>query len=230
MSMAHTYKDIDYSLKKSDRKTTSIYIERDGTVSVLAPEPFDQQQIESILEKKRRWIYRGLAEWQDLNRTRVHRQYVNGESFLYLGRHYQLQIVDQQEQPLMLKQGRFCLKRRELKNADKHFKTFYKTKLLKRVSTSVPIFEAKMGNQASEVKVLELKNRWGSCTASGTINLHWKCAMLPVNVLDYVLVHELAHLKYPTHSPAFWRTVEKVLLNYEEQKSWLKFNGAGMSL
>ncbi len=230
MSLIHSYKDIDYSLKKSDRKTTSIYIERDGSVSVLAPEPFDHQKIESILEKKRRWIYRGLAEWQDLNRTRVHREYVNGESFLYLGRHYQLQIVDAQETPLLLKQSRFCLKRDEVKDAAKHFKAFYKTKLLKRLQQSMPLYAAKMGAQATELKVLELKNRWGSCTANGTINFHWKCAMLPPQVLDYVLVHELAHLHHPTHSPAFWRTVEKVLLNYEQQKGWLKFNGAGMSL
>ena len=230
MSIHHSYKDIDYTLKRSDRKTTSIYIERDGTVLVLAPAPFDHQRIESILEKKRRWIYRGLAEWQDLNRTQVHREYVNGESFLYLGRHYQLQIVDDQQAPLLLKQGQFRLRRAEIKQADKHFKAFYKTRLLKRLHQNAPLFEAKMGKQATGFKVLELKNRWASCTASGTINVHWKCAMLPSQVLDYVLVHELAHLHHPSHNPAFWRTVEKVLLNYEEQKAWLKFNGAGMSL
>ena len=81
MSTQYNYKDIDYSLKKSERRTTSIYIERDGTVTVIAPKPFDLPKIESVLEKKRSWIYRGLAEWQDLNRTRVTRDYVNGESF-----------------------------------------------------------------------------------------------------------------------------------------------------
>lgn len=84
----HKYKDIEYSLKKSERKTTSIYIERDGSVLVLAPAPFENDKIEQIIEKKRSWIYRNLAEWEDLNRTRIHREYVNGESFLYLGRHY----------------------------------------------------------------------------------------------------------------------------------------------
>jgi predicted metal-dependent hydrolase len=93
VTAAHIYKDIDYSLKKSDRKTTSIYIERDGSVSVLAPKPFDMARVEALLEKKRSWIYRSLAEWDDLNRTRVTREYVNGESFLYLGRSYQLEIT-----------------------------------------------------------------------------------------------------------------------------------------
>ena len=88
-----TYKDISYKLKKSDRKTTSIYIERDGTVLVIAPSPFDVEKIEQIIESKRSWIYKSLAEWEDLNRTRIHREYVNGESFLYFGRNYRLQLV-----------------------------------------------------------------------------------------------------------------------------------------
>jgi predicted metal-dependent hydrolase len=68
-----------------------------------------------------------------------------------------------------------------------------------------------------------------SYSDQGFINIHWKCAMLPISVLDYIIVHELAHIEYPTHSAAFWRTVEKLLPNYQDSKKWLKFNGAGMS-
>ena len=226
----HTYKDIDYTLKKSDRRTTSIYIERDGSVSVLAPEPFDTNTIEEVLEQKRRWIYRGLAEWQDLNRTRVHREYVNGESFVYLGRHYQLELVFDQFKPLLLKQGKFCLDEGEVEQAPEHFKAFYKKQLSKRLKKRLPEYAAKLGVTYHSHRVIELQNRWGSCTSAGVINIHWKCAMLPPNVLDYVMVHELAHLKYPNHNAEFWHAVEKVLLNFEREKNWLKFNGAGMSL
>jgi len=82
----------------------------------------------------------------------------------------------------------------------------------------------------TSIRVMELQNRWGSCTSKGTINLNWKCAMLPLSVLDYVIVHELAHLEDKSHSPKFWRTIEKVMPDYDEAKKWLKFNGAGMSL
>jgi len=226
----YSYKDIDYSLKKSDRKTTSIYIERDGSVSVLAPRPFDMPRIESLIEKKRSWIYRNLAEWEDLNRTRVHREYVNGEAFLYLGRNYRLQLVNEQDAPLKLKNGQFCLLQSEIAQAKKHFRDFYKSKLGARLHERVSQYAARMGLEPTAIKILELKNRWGSCSANGVINIHWKCAMLPLSVLDYVVVHELAHLEDSSHSPAFWRVVEKVLAGYEEQKNWLKFNGAGMSL
>jgi len=224
------YKDIDYRLKKSDRKTTSIYIERDGAVSVLAPAPFELEKIEQILEKKRSWIYRNLAEWEDLNRTRIQREYVNGESFLYWGRQYRLQIESELEQPLKFKKGRFLLRADSLLQAPEHFKQFYKAKLSIRVAERIALFAPKLGVEPASIKVMELKNRWGSCTAKGALNFHWKCAMLPMTVLDYIVVHELAHIQQSNHSPAFWRIIEKVLPNFEEPKSWLKFNGAGMSL
>ena len=88
--MTKVYKDIEYTLKHSRRKTASIYIERDGKVSILIPEQLTNKQVEALIESKKRWIYKNLAEWQDLNATRVNREYVNGEGFLYLGRSYRL--------------------------------------------------------------------------------------------------------------------------------------------
>lgn len=225
-----TYKDIRYRLKKSDRKTTSIYIERDGEVLVLAPSHFDVEKIEQIIESKRSWIYRNLAEWEDLNRTKTHREYVNGESFLYFGRNYRLQIVDEQAEPLTFHYGQFKLLDSEVHNAPEHFKNFYKFKLQQRLTERLKLYQPKMRLKPFSVRVLELQNRWGSCTAKGAINLHWKCAMLPLSVLDYVIVHELAHLEDLNHSPKFWRAIEKVMPDYAEAKKWLKFNGAGMSL
>ena len=224
------YKDIEYQLKKSDRKTTSLYIERDGTVSIIAPAPFNLEKIEQIIESKRRWIYRGLAEWEDLNRTRIHREYVNGESFVYFGRQYRLQLVDKQEAALLFYQGQFKLLKDEIPNAPEHFKAFYKAKLQKKLSIRLKQYQSKFKQQASDIRVMELQNRWGSCTAKGVVHFHWKCAMLPLSVLDYLIVHELAHLEDKNHSPAFWRSVEKVMPHYEEAKTWLKFNGAGMSV
>ena len=111
--MIRTYKDIQYTLTRSKRKTASIYIERDGQVTLLAPQQLTDAQVEKLLEEKRKWIYLHLAEWHDLNTTRVQRQYVNGEGFLYLGRSYRLKIVKNQAEPLMLKDGYFCLRSAE---------------------------------------------------------------------------------------------------------------------
>ena len=230
--MNHTYKDITYTLKKSDRKTASIYIERDGQVSVLVPRTLKKAEIDRLIETKRKWIYRNQAEWQDMNATRIRRQFVSGEGFLYLGRSYRLKLVDDQAEPLLLKDGYFCLRsdNGELKNPDAAFKEFYKTKGQKRIADRVSHYAERMGVEPTGVRILELKNRWASCTPEGRLNFHWKCMMAPATVIDYIVVHELAHLRYLNHTKSFWNQVDKVLLDYRDRKEWLRVNGAGMDL
>ena len=86
-------KDISYELVRSSRATADIVIERDGRVIVRAPKSIPDERIEDMVEAKRYWIYKNLAEWRDLNATRVQREFCNGEGFLYLGRSYRLLLV-----------------------------------------------------------------------------------------------------------------------------------------
>jgi predicted metal-dependent hydrolase len=230
--MIRTYRDIRYTLKRSKRKTASIYVERDGRVTVIAPEALPDKQIEKVLEQKRRWIYKSLAEWHDLNATRVERQFVNGEGFLYLGRSYRLKLVPKQQESLLLKDGHFCL-RADLRPAAKAvatFKDFYRDKGLVRINERVDFFKARMAVEPKSVKILDLKNRWASWTPGGNLNFHWKCMMSPAKILDYIVVHELAHLIYPDHSKKFWNEVDKLLPDFLERKEWLRVHGAGMDL
>ena len=230
--MMRTYKDIEYSLVRSRRKTASIYIERDGQVSILVPDKLTDRQVEALLESKRKWIYKSLAEWQDLNARRVHRDYVNGEGFLYLGRSYRLKLVSDLAEPLMLKDGYFCLRTNNgsLPDADAAFKAFYRAKGAVRIPPRVAYYQAKMDVEPKAVKVLDLKHRWASCSPGGNLNFHWKCMMAPLTILDYIVVHELAHLIYPNHTKAFWNEVDKVMPDFQERKEWLRVNGAGMDL
>ena len=230
--MMAQFKDIKYTLQRSQRKTASIYIERDGKVSVLVPEELSNSQVEELLEGKRKWIYRNLAEWEDLNATRVQRDYVNGEGFMYLGRSYRLKLVDEQESPLLLKDGYFCLlsNNGSAPNADAAFKEFFREKGKNRIPQRVAYYQDRMGVKANVVKIMELKNRWASCTSDGNINFHWKCMMAPPSVLDYIVVHELAHLIQPNHTQTFWNEVDKVMPDYATRKEWLRTNGAGMDL
>jgi predicted metal-dependent hydrolase len=230
--MMRTYKDIEYSLVRSRRKTASIYIERDGQVSILVPDKLTDRQVEALVESKRKWIYKSLAEWQDLNARKVHRDYVNGEGFLYLGRSYRLKLVSDLSEPLMLKDGYFCLRTNNgsLPDADAAFKAFYRAKGLVRIPPRVAYFQAKMDVEPKAVRVIELKHRWASCSPGGNLNFHWKCMMAPLTILDYIVVHELAHLIFPNHTKAFWNEVDKVMPDFQERKEWLRLNGAGMDL
>ena len=230
--MNRTFKDIEYTLVRNRRKTASIYIERDGKVSVLVPEDLTNLQIDDLLEAKRKWIYQNLAEWQDLNARRVQRDYVNGEGFLYLGRNYRLKLVSDLAEPLMLKDGYFCLRTTNgsVPDADAVFKAFYREKGLVRIPLRVDYFKTKMDVEPKSIKVQELKNRWASCTPGGNLNFHWKCLMAPLTIIDYIVVHELTHLIHRNHTAKFWNQVDKVMPDYQARKDWLKENGAGMDL
>lgn len=228
--IANKYKDIEYTLKQSHRKTMSIYIENNGSVTVIAPHKLDKPQIEKIIEKKRYTIYRNLAEWRTLNESFIDRKYVNGEGFLYLGTSYRLQIVDKQEEPLKLYQGYFLLKNKELTNAPFHFKHFYKDKGQFKIPDRMKLYTESIGINPQNIRILELKTHWASCSESGNLNFHWKCMMAPLKVLDYIIVHELVHLIHKNHTETFWNTVDKVLPDYKERKEWLRKNGAMMDL
>ncbi len=232
--MIRQYKDITYLLARNDRKTASIYIERDGQVSVLVPQRLSDAQVEALIESKRFWIYSGLAEWRDLNAAKVQRAFVNGEGFLYLGRSYRLRLVEDQVQPLLLKNGYFCLHRNGKPTTDDSFtdafKEFYRQRGMERIPQRVAFYEGKLGVAAKDVKVIDLQNRWASCTSKGRLNFHWKCMMSLPTILDYIVVHELAHIRYPNHTRAFWNEVDKILPDYRTRKEWLRANGAGMDL
>ncbi|MDD5363086.1 MAG: SprT family zinc-dependent metalloprotease [Ignavibacteria bacterium] len=222
---------IDILIKRTDReKTLSIFIERDGTVKVLAPKKATKEKIESIIISKQASIFSKLAKWKELNYGLVKRKFVNGQSFLYLGRNYRLNITKNQEEPLKIRRGMFCLDRMYLKEAEKHFKNFYKAKGLEKIEERLKLIETKFNKRPTSIKVLELKNRWASWTPNNTLNFHWKCAMAPVSVLDYIITHEMVHLKYPNHSKEFWNELDKKMPNYREQEEWLKRNGVKMGL
>ncbi len=233
---ARRIRDIDYQLLPgTDRKTTDIVIERNGVVAVRPPKGITPEQVDAVVESKRMWIYRNLAEWRDLNATAVVREWVNGETFLYLGRAYRLALVTKQDQDLQLKEGRFCLKRALIEQGGEAaakcaFEAFYCEKGQKRISDRVAYFAPKVGVCPSGTAVKALGYRWASCTKDGLLAFHWKSMMAPPKIIDYMVVHELCHLHQRNHTDAFWNEVDKVMPDYGERKTWLRKHGAGLDL
>lgn len=228
-------KKIPYEVVRSRRKTADIIIERDGSVLVRAPEWADHEQVENIVESKNYWIYQSLAEWRDLNATRVLREYKGGEGFLYLGRAHRLLLVANQREPLLLKNGRFLLRRDlveqgEIEAAKTAFKDYYVARGLERIGERVGYFAPKAGVAPSGVDVRELGHRWASCSPTGKLAFHWKCMMAPQTIIDYIVVHELCHFHHRDHTDAFWNEVDKVMPDYRERKEWLRKNGAGLDV
>ena len=208
----------------------SIYIERDGTVSVLAPQKLNDEEVSTIVRSKEYQIYKGLTKWRALNAARVIREPVNGQSFLYLGRNYRLVFVDETSQPILLKNGLFLIDRSRKSNVKELFIVFYRQKGMEKIKERVRLYQYKMDLIPKGIRILDLKHRWASCSHTGNLNFHWKTTMAPLSVLDYIIVHEMAHLRHKKHSRAFWNEIDKVMPDYQKRIHWLKENGAGMTL
>ncbi|WP_430937270.1 M48 family metallopeptidase [Saccharicrinis sp. 156] len=221
---------IDIKIIKSKRKTISIFIERDGSVSARVPENISEGELMDVLKSKEYQIHKNLAEWEQLNDKKTNREYVNGQSFLYLGRNYRLSLVNEGDKKLVLKNGRFLLPKQFQDKAKELFVEFYKEKLNEKLHPILARYKGQIGVNPNDVKVMELQHRWASCSTKGNLNFHWKCAMAPIDVLNYIVVHELVHLIHNNHTQAFWNEIDKVIPNYDRLVQWLKDNGAGMDL
>jgi predicted metal-dependent hydrolase len=232
--ITRTVRDIEYHLLPGrTRKTTDIVIERNGIVTVRPPLNYTPEQVDAVVESKRMWIYRNLAEWKYLNDSAVVREWVNGETFLYLGCSYRLALVSNQDCTLQLRAGRFCLDRTAFEQggqaaAKQAFETYLTEKGQPRLNERVKYFAPKVGVQVAEIKVKDMGYRWASCGTRNILNFNWKCLMAPPQIIDYIVVHELCHFHHRDHRNAFWNEVDKVMPDYRERKEWLRKNGASL--
>jgi predicted metal-dependent hydrolase len=232
---------IDYSIEyKKDKKDVSLSVSLYEGVIVAAPEGFELDKIKSILHKKAPWILKKKYELEEVVDSPSPKEFVSGEKFPYLGRHYRLKVNKAQhlkKSLLTYKQGRFIAeipinisvieKRNELTLL---FKDWYSTQGYKKIEERLKIYCSKMEVVPSKVVVKEQPKRWGTCTREGSIYLNWRILMAPMAIIDYVLVHELAHLKYPDHSTDFWRFLRSILPDYEQRKEWLRVNGPSLTI
>lgn len=216
--------------KTQRRKTVSIFIERDGSVRVLAPTETSDEKIEIAVKGKEYQIFKKLAKWKELNSGKVERKFVNGQSFLYLGRNYRLSIEENQDVPLKVSGGFFKIDKKYMKKADEVFKSFYRKKAEQKIKERLKLIQEKFPRHPATIKILDLQNRWASWTPDNGLSFHWKCIMAPVSVIDYIVIHEMVHLTFPNHSPEFWNELDKKMPDFREHENWLKRNGVKMDL
>jgi len=231
--------DFEYHLKRSDRKTMGISIERDGAVIVKIPHQAELNDIEKFVSEKKVWIYQKLAKKKALNRERPRREFVNGQGFLYLGKSYRLKFIDDagigsgrspKTAPLRLWHGYFELAESEKAGAREHFIAWYKKQIKRRIKELIPRYDKRIGVTVKDIRILDLGHRWASCGRSGVINFNWRSVMAPIWVFDYILVHEMVHLIERNHTDRFWHLVARVMPDYEEYALWLNENGAELDL
>lgn len=218
--------DLALEVRRSKRrKTLQITVDRQGELVLHAPVEASEDGLREFVQDKQFWIYKKLAEKAQLQRTIPRKEYVNGEGFLYLGKSYRLKLVDEQRVPLKLSGSYFLLHRDWLDRSRDVFVHWYTDKAQTWLSNKADDNASRMEVNPSGVKVQDLGYRWGSCGKGQCLYFHWKAILLPRHIAEYVVIHELAHLHTPHHTPAFWRRVERTLPDYERRKQWLAEHG-----
>lgn len=218
--------DLRLSVQRSARRRTmQITVERDGALVLSAPLQVAEDALRAFVREKRFWIYTRLAEKDRLQRQVPRKEFVGGEGFLYLGRSHRLKLVNEQDVPLKLASGRFCLAADALPAAREHFVRWYSERAKAWLSGRVADYQGRMEVAPAGVRVQDLGYRWGSCGKGDWLYFHWKAILLPARIAEYVVVHEIAHLHEPHHTPAFWLRVERAMPDYAQRKSWLAERG-----
>jgi len=228
MSETLVVDDLVFELRRSRRRrTVGITVDRGGELILSAPEGCPETKMRQFVNKKRFWIYTKLAEKEMLLRPGRKREFVDGEGFLYLGRSYRLKLVgiDDKQAPLRLHQGWFLLDRNQQGHGREHFIRWYIAHAEPWLGRRVERFRDRVGVRPGEVRVRDLRSRWGSCNRQGDLNFHWRSILLPPRVVEYLVVHELVHLHEPHHTPEFWRRLERAMPDFPARKRWLAENG-----
>lgn len=221
-----TIDNLSFVLKRSSRRRTmQITVDRGGELILAAPPEVEEGRLRDFVREKRFWIYTKLAAKDQLQRAVPQKAFVNGEGFLYLGRSYRLRLVDEQTSPLKLLSGRFLLLRAVAGSGREHLIRWYSERARIWLGQRIKDYAARMEVQPAGVKVQDLGYRWGSCGKGDWIYFHWKAILLPPRIAEYVVVHELAHLHQPHHTPEFWQRVERAMPDYERRKNWLAEHG-----
>jgi predicted metal-dependent hydrolase len=215
-------------LVRSERKTIALIVERDGGLTVRAPMRLSQLQINSFVKEKSEWITRTREKLRSIVEVPA-RRYVDGETFPFLGSSFGLKLVRPQRPSLQFDNG-FTLSNTLQKRAAAAFTRWYKERAYEVISERVRQFAKQYNFMPKQVKITSARTRWGSCSQNGTLNFTWRLVMAPLDVIDYVIVHELVHLRVKDHSSKFWKAVESIYPEYKKQRKWLRENGEKLNL
>jgi predicted metal-dependent hydrolase len=208
------------------RKTVSLQIKEEGRVVIYVPYHTPKWEIEKFVKEKQSWIVKKISEKErSIKETR--RVFITGEKFLYLGESYPLEVGDTHSKgfPLKLSFGKFIVDKNHLERARDLFILWYQTEAKEKLEARVRYFSNRLQLVPKGLKITSAKHRWGSCSRDNRLSFSWRIIMAPWSVIDYVVIHELVHIKEKNHSKKFWDYLETIFPEYRKHRFWLKKNG-----
>ena len=247
----YKFRDIEILLiRQPYRRRISMVHQLTGQVKVTCPKSLRETQLIEFLERHVDWMKSNLAQFDTIRSKHPEKKYVQNEQFMFMGRALTLQLmpggrrgdaeiqgdrlivylptIGRNAAPILASlDGTF----HALSDASsghraalvgKQVLAFYEKQGRKVLADRVRYFAQKMGLHPSAVSFRSQKTRWGSCTSKGKISLNWRLIFAPPETLDYVVIHELSHLRHHNHSAAFWNLVGSQCADYAAHKRWLR--------
>jgi predicted metal-dependent hydrolase len=218
---------LDYQIvRSSKRKKLTITVKRDRTVIIHAPAGTSEEDVHRVVDAKRQWILTKIRHPQKYQ-DRLHppgKEVVNGESALYLGRDYRIEVSDTASgevefSHLFVVPPAHQTRRRVV------LRDWYIARAKEKILARVERHARELGVKFSAAKIVDNRYRWGSCTVNDNVNFNWRLIKAPIFVIDYVIVHELAHLIEGKHTSRFWSIIRAHTPTMEKAKAWLKEHG-----
>jgi hypothetical protein len=220
-----------FEIRESERReTVEIIVDRDGSLILAVPLGFPEDRQIAFIQEKLVWVHTKLAEKEDLAQPKVEKEYVQGEGFYYLGRHHRLKLVEEQEVPLRLYRGRFTLLREEVERGREHFIQWYRARLEPVLERHLESLTQRIEREPAQVHIQDLGYKWGTTDRRDHLYFHWRVALLPHRMIEYIVAHELSHLYERSHSEEFWKQLERLVPDYGERKRWLAQQGGKYDL
>ena len=234
-----TYKDVLIVLvRKSYQRSLFLSVETGGQVKVYCARRTCFKEITDFLENHWKWVQEKILEQKKMRRKYPVKRFFEGESFLFKGKIFKLKYKNRASHKKdfqgLLSSPLFYIKEKQLvyewfgvedldrEVLNKKLRDFYKKEGEQALHSALLHFSSRMNLYPRSVRIASQRSLWGSCSSSGNISLNWRLAAAPREVLTYVVIHELAHLRYLNHSDAFWALVSLFCPKYKKQENWLK--------
>ena len=213
---------LNYKLIRSARRSISLQITSEGELVVRAPHKAPEKYIRTLIDEKRNWI---ISKQKEILAKVVKVELNDGSKVLFLGKEYPLKFDNLEKFIIKFKDNCFYIAEEYAKDIKKYLEVWYRNNARKLLTHRLNTLCQKHGFNVKNVKLSNASQRWGSCSSRGNINLNWRLILAPVEVIDYVIIHELAHTRELNHSDKFWKIVADIMPDYKKHRKWLKDNG-----
>jgi predicted metal-dependent hydrolase len=228
--------DIPYTVARSRRKTMTLQVSPNAEVTVRAPRWAPLFAVDRFVHKHLPWIQRTVERVQEQKRKCPPPQFISGDVLMIWGTPHLLNLENSsgREVQWWLSDGalRIAMPQETLTTTKvrRVLREAYRQALQERLHTTLPTLSSQMQVAPKTFSIGFARYRWGSCAVSGRLRFNGRLAMMPPQILEYVIVHELAHLRELNHSKRFWNLVAAVLPDFKERRRWLREHGTGYQI